>query len=173
MKKLVILLTTLAISSNVFAWARPYWERPIMQDLDMEIVDARFGFVNVDKAGLILTQKDEYERPTGIEVHLSYIRANSVDNRLRQDRIIKLEVTSVEDIGCGSKRYIANLPDTSLNGPRFSVFLDDHTQRICMDLIANLWTASVRDGFGWCGTRDSTMKLYGHPESVYTPMLEK
>ncbi len=49
---------------------------------------------------------------------------------------------------------------------RLSVVLIDHTNLTCRIHKPFKWEASVREGYGFCGTMDATMELEGNPELV-------
>lgn len=161
---LAIVALTIATGSNAFGIFDPKWERPVMESIDMEITDTRFGFADLERADLVLTQRDGSSVPTGMKLTLENSQSNT-------PAVLWLEVTSVEPAGCGSTRYIANLPATKSKkamGKRFSVNLVDHTFRRCMDKVAGQWEASIRSGYGFCGTMDATAYLTGIATAVYT-----
>lgn len=161
---LALVVVTIAAGSNAFGIWDPQWERPVMESNNMEITEARFGFEDLERADLVLTQRDGSSAPTGMKLTLENSQSNT-------PTVIWLEVVHVEPAGCGSIRYVANLPTTKTKkamGKRFSVNLVDHTHRLCMDKVAGQWEASIRSGYGFCGTMDSTASLTGIATAVYT-----
>lgn len=165
----LLAISALIVSSLSFGIYNPSWERPILTAPDMVIEQGRFGFKDLDRAGLTLTQRDGSAEPTGIIVNLSYVRKAEGDS----NRTIRLAVTNVSKDACGSKTIVAQLPTSKPTEPRglyhrFSVVLTDHSQRLCEDYRPYMWEAKVREGYGWCGTMDATMSLYGNPEPVNT-----
>ena len=112
---------------------------------DMKVIDSRYDFAGLEKVELLVLFDDESK--TGIML-LTYGEQKEA-----------LEVVSATDSN-GVRSFVARLPDTNANGARFSIILEDS---IASDG-QRTWSASVRKGFGWCGTMDSTMELLGTPE---------
>jgi hypothetical protein len=121
---------------------------------------------------LLLSKQDGKHRHG--QLTLSYLDNNTTcpfgdGNCEPVTRTLEVPITSVKNIGCGSKEYVAQLhAQDPVNGARISIVLRDHSNRLCHDLPANLWQADVREGFGWCGTMDSTMALEGFAQPIYT-----
>lgn len=61
-----------------------------------------------------------------------------------------------ENASCRCRKYVANLPGIPI-GERFQVALSTHE----CESVGHIWTASVTQGYGFCGTHDSTMELSG------------
>ncbi|MEK7790036.1 MAG: hypothetical protein AAB309_00235 [Deltaproteobacteria bacterium] len=162
---MVVVVAAFLVSINANAIVDEGWERPIFRS-NMVKLDAWNGFENAEDIHLLMTKLDESERPTGLQ--LSYSEAPS-----DVAAVVDLKITEVRDVGCGSVQYVANLPESPENlkfNSRFTVVLTDHTKRVCRDRQPYLWKASVRQGYGWCGTFDATMDIAGNPEPVYTIM---
>lgn len=160
-RKLSIVALTAFFGSQAFAIYDPSWERPVLAAEDMEIRDARFGFEKVIEASLVLTKRDGQKVPTGMNLSLRYRGS-------RTPKLTQLVIRHVGHDDCGSIQYSAGLPqeEKNPNGARMSVFLTDHSTRVCDDMKKFQWEAHVREGFGWCGTGDATMDLSGDPEPV-------
>lgn len=177
MKNIIACIATLVIAAPAMAIYAPDWERPILASYEMEIQDARFDFTNVVSASLTLNQRDDSDVPTSLTVELHQV---PLDNLVGNDapRMIELEVTTVEEIECGSRMIYASLPQADVDPEdhpimaRFSVALTDHTTRVCDDQVPNVWIANVREGYGWCGTMDASMTLLGDPEHLKSVMSE-
>ena len=147
-------------------------ERPV-QYAYMNKDNSTYGFVSAENLVLTLTQLDGANNPTGV-------RLNYHDSKTGAFHADVLEIVDVSKDACGSTIYQAqlSLPHIALTGTtvnvmpvptnyrRLNITLKDHTTRLCDDVIANLWEAHVREGFGWCGTMDSTMDLSGQPQSI-------
>ncbi len=161
---LVALVAFTMVGTSAFGIFDPKWERPIMESNDMEISSPRFGFADLERVDLVLTQRDQSGAPTGMKLTLE-------DSQSNTPAVVWLEVVRVEPAGCGSTRYIASLPAKKGKkemAARFSVNLVDHTLRRCMDKVAGLWEASIRSGYGFCGTMDASASLSGIAAPVYT-----
>jgi hypothetical protein len=173
MKKLIslVMFAIPAMATQASAVYNPEWERPI-ETAPMAITQSRMGFQSVQAAQVTLTRKDgaTQEGPTGMI--LEYTQDASQDQaKVIRDLVITQRIVDE----CGSIHYTATLPQIYLGvgegrqgHARFIVSLADHSHRTCADSPANGWEASVRQGFGWCGTMDSTMSLVGTPEPVFT-----
>ena len=159
-------------STVAFAISQPGYERPLYS-AQMEKVNARGHFELAQNVRLMMTQLDESETPTGLR--LSYV--NSMLEQFPEATgysSVDLTIVETREIGCGSVQHIARLRqpndhrDSIYNQHRFTVVLIDHTRRICEDYRPYLWEASIREGYGWCGTMDATMELRGNPKGVFT-----
>lgn len=156
--------TALVLSANAFAVYDPSWERPILTADDMEITSATQAFEKAKKVDLTLTRRDGQKKVTGMVLSVDYPHSNKpVVTTLKVDQITKDD--------CGSTVYYAHLPSKPSKGGmdrRFSVTLTDHAARLCDDYKPFRWEASVREGYGWCGTFDATMSMQGEPQGVIT-----
>ncbi len=149
-------------------------ERPV-QYANMDKDSATYDFTTAENVVLTLTQLDGSENPTGMLL-------NYHDSKTGKFHTNLLEIVTIEKDACGSTIYNAALPQSrlalnrtgahmevmpiSMNYARLNITLKDHTNRLCHDVIANLWEAHVREGFGWCGTMDSTMDISGQPQVI-------
>ena len=101
---------------------------------------------------------------------------NETFGALEKRHVVELAVVDVTEDECGSTIYHASLmqmdymyrPFDPNNQARFSLTLVDHSTRLCEDYKPNLWEANVREGWGWCGTMDSTMEAVGNPQPLFT-----
>lgn len=157
----------LIFASSLFAKYDPNWERPI-QKANMTKLSAKGEFATSNFFTLTLTKRDGEKKPTGIvlvyKTQILCFHGNCPSNILSYE----LEIAEINNIGCGSVEYVANLKNQDpANSERVTVVLKDHTKRLCMDL-QPVWAASVVKGYGWCGTGDSTADLEGKPEYVVT-----
>lgn len=74
----------------------------------------------------------------------------------------KVELTISESLNeDGVMHYWATLANENPTGERFSVSLTETSSST--GTTEKTWQASVRSGFGWCGTMDSTMEISGYP----------
>ena len=173
-KIMFIFVSMFAFTSTVaFAISKPGWERPLYS-AQMEKVSAQGHFELAQNVRLMMTQLDESETPTGLR--LSYM--NSMLEQFSETTgRIDLTIVETREIECGSVQYIARLLATqqvlNMREPadlqhRFTVVLTDHTRRVCKDYRPYAWEASVREGYGWCGTMDATMELRGNPKGIFT-----
>ncbi len=163
-------------ASEVHASFQPNWDRPLYTG-KMKVTMAQRGFEGVRSAKLTLTRRDgsATEGPTGMTLQYT-VPEKVIDSKYfpSHNNYVTLVVNKTEVDSCGSRQYIASLPqdEESRNprrvGARFGIVLTDHSQRVCEDYRPNLWEASVHQGFGWCGTDDSRMQLSGNPEPVVT-----
>ena len=173
MKKVIFTLIGVVFFSTLNAHAivmSPGQERPLYI-AGMDKLSAVGEFKNAQDITIMTTQQDQSDSLTGLVP--SYLNKST-----KQYRSVELVITSKQSIGCGSVEYIANLAqplvleNERVENPylqhRLTVVLKDHTRRKCMDLPANLWEASVNEGYGFCGTMDSRMELSGHPHVIYT-----
>ncbi|HBQ20922.1 MAG: hypothetical protein A2Z91_08715 [Deltaproteobacteria bacterium GWA2_38_16] len=184
MKKIILtVLTIVFVTTNAGAIVmRPGHERPIF-GAAMEKVDAQGHFELASNIFLELTKRDSYRAyntdPTGMLLTYTVPSVKLSSDESDQFVSQKLVITDKRDVGCGSVQYIASLrPEPILHylpvektremQHRFTVVLIDHSQRVCEDYRPYLWEASVREGYGWCGTMDATMEIVGNPERVYT-----
>ncbi|MBI2608028.1 MAG: hypothetical protein HYW47_00300 [Deltaproteobacteria bacterium] len=177
MKKVFVVLglVVLCVTQMAQAAFRPDWERPLAH-ARMDIQNAHGDFENAIDAQLTLHQRDDAESPTSMT--LTYYDKNSHELIVEKHPII-----TTNEVDCGSVEYTAQLiapqplrmnstmevmPVDPYEAKRFSIHLVDHTDRTCKDLKPFKWEAHVREGFGWCGTFDSTMDLLGNPHTIYT-----
>ena len=138
-------------------------------------------FVSAENVVLTLTQLAGSDEATGMVL-------NFHDSKTGTFKTEVLEIVTIQKDACGSTIYNAALynaeppqsrialhsstshmevmPVVPFNGRRLNITLQDHTNRLCHDVINNLWEAHVREGFGWCGTMDSTMDISGKPEVI-------
>jgi hypothetical protein len=122
----------------------------------MEATDKKFGFQSVTSDVTITIS------PAATYMALDYTQGG-------QPRTVQLKITKTEAGDCGSTHVYASLENTERDargiatGPRYSVHLVDHSTRTCRDRKLYMFEATVRSGFGWCGTGDSTMTLRGNP----------
>jgi hypothetical protein len=162
-----VFATVLAVSANAFGVYDPTWDRPLFTAFDMDIISTQHGFNDVEKVDVTLTKKDGQRKPSGITIAMEIRHSNTPE-------VKKLVITDITQDGCGSTVYHARLPQKKNGrvkgaiGARFNLTLTDHTTRLCHDMKANIWEASIREGYGWCGTMDATMELEGNPEAVIT-----
>jgi len=172
-KNLISTLALTLVSTQAHAVYAPNWERPVLE-ADMKLIQTHLGFEKVSDVKLTLTRRDigilvPNSKYTGIQI--TYLNADNMGQSRRASYTLK--ITQAEKDGCGSTTYYAQLNrDHSANpkeiGARYNISLTDHSERICKDLRLFRWEAQVRQGYGWCGTMDSTMELGGNPESVIT-----
>jgi len=171
---IIIFLTV----TNLFAIYEPSWERPVWQAREMSVENSYGDFENIKYANLVLTRKDGAADFTGMILYL-YDSQDSI----RASRVVNLQIIDIEELNCGSRKYYAELkPEintkskVSLNfggrnfvEHRFSLELVDHTSRSCRDsAYFDLYSAFVREGYGWAGSLDHTMEIFGNPEVVFT-----
>lgn len=159
-----VFAAAITLSANSFAVYAPGWERPILTAEDMEIVSATQAFEHAERVDLTLTKRDGQKQPTGMIVSVVFPESS-------KPVVKKLTVTDISMDRCGTTTYIANLPKKAGKAgveARYSVVLEDHSFRRCKDIKPARWEASVRQGYGWCGTMDATMTLQGEPNPVFT-----
>ncbi len=134
---------------------------------NMEIISTRFGFEKVQSVHMTLSSDASDRKATAIQVEMNFLNAEEE----MENRKVILEVTDIEVDSCGSKMIFARLPQVQVGEGevdpinvqgRFSVALTDNTERQCMDRQPN-WEAEIREGYGWCGTMDATMRVAGIP----------
>jgi hypothetical protein len=187
MKKSIVTLSTLTlafitivfcISMDAGAQEKATgWELPYM-NAEMEVITAQGAFEEVETVFIDVTRQVGSKNPTG--VYLNYDLSS--DEGEIENKTVALNIIEILDAGCGSVQYIARLAaqkdeDYGYNiglgyfdnnarpiEHRFSVVITDHTKRTCRDVRRYQWEASVREGYGWCGTMDDTMSLVGNPE---------
>ena len=149
-------------------------ERPV-QYANMDKDSATYDFITAENIVLTLTQLAGSDEATGMVL-------NFHDSKTGEFQTDVLEIVTIEKDACGSTIYNAALPQSRLaltttgarmevmpipfNSHRLNITLKDHTNRLCHDVIANIWEAHVREGFGWCGTMDSVMDISGQPEVI-------
>jgi len=170
MKKLGVALAVFCgmLFGQAHASIIPGWERPIRRAEEMKIIKTEFGFENVTKVSLTLTQQDETPSSTGITIE--YVEPKPyIGTPYRPGANYKmLKIINKYTDFCGSTVYQAALQLKQQN-LRFYVQLVDHSKRICKDNPPGTWEAFVTKGYGFCGTFDATMHLSGEPEEVVTP----
>jgi hypothetical protein len=180
-RAMIIFLLALFVTPSAFGIYIQDWERPVLT-AEMDVVKARFAFENVNRVWLTATINSSKKSKlpyTGLQLRFTHEDPSQQGQTREIMQVVNLEVNSVETDACGSRTIIANLPKPKQGErhmglqARFSVVLTDHSTRLCEDYRPNLWEASVRQGFGWCGTMDATMSLVGNPEPVYTIQMEK
>ncbi|MBL6989765.1 MAG: hypothetical protein ISR65_08300 [Bacteriovoracaceae bacterium] len=159
-KKLLVFIILL-VAQSASAIYDPTWERPVLSAEEMEISDARYGFENLETASLSLNSRDGEEGMTSIRISLKYL-----DRDESQDQILKIE--NVEKVECNATRYTAQLKMNSESQHRMYISLTDYSNSVCAVVHEYLWVAHVNEGYGFCGTMDSRMKLQGNPEAVIT-----
>ena len=117
----------------------------------MHIVTATQQFENVT-SGVKITLTNKDDEPL---MMLEYVQNGMTT-------VATLNIFDVLTDSCGAQFINAGYADATPNGPRYNVHLIDYTGDTCGTPRAWLWEANVREGFGWCGTMDSTMMLQGH-----------
>lgn len=132
-----ILMLASSISANV--------EARILRLSDMDVTDARYDFEGIANA-TITVLSDNGTAPSTLM--LQYTN-NSV--------ILPITNTRADENGCMS--FYAGMSD--LSGVRFQISLQSDLG--CEG--TRMWNAHVRQGYGWCGTMDSTMDLVGLPHN--------
>ena len=161
------------ISLSSYAIYDPDWMKPILS-AKMEIVHATGTFQNIDQVELTLSKHTSGKQAD--QLTLSYVEAPECiqemgDECLPVIRNVTVSIKEEIDLGCGSKEYHASLNDVNdpTYGGRFTIILQDHMGRTCENAPAPyLWQASIRKGYGWCGTMDSKLEIVGNPAPVYT-----
>jgi hypothetical protein len=161
-------LTALITTTSAHALFEPNWERPVFS-AEMNVIDSQSTFENAGNVTLTITHRSNIQNPsqsgpTGILLTWTDAQSSNTQDSL-------LSVTSITDIGCGSVEYTAKIENSDLDPSereRFTVTLQDHSRRFCKDYKEYKWEASVRRGWGFCGTSDSTMQLGGNPQTIYT-----
>jgi|SRR5580700_1734352 hypothetical protein len=109
----------------------------------MNVTESRYEFANLETVELALFFEDSVPTSMILIIGDDATRLNVVDTKTTD----------------GVVSYQANLLDNNPNGKRLSVFLQETTTDG-----KRSWSASIRKGFGWCGTMDSTMELTGTPD---------
>ena len=115
----------------------------------MDVTDATFDFVTVENAVVILASNNGTD-PTDIIIDYGSSPVFLVVNE-----------TTIDDNGCAT--FEASLPRSIDNhdGHRFHINLKSDYG---CQYLSQPWQAYVREGYGWCGTMDSTMNLVGDPK---------
>ena len=127
--------------------------------VEMEVEEATFGFSGTQSVNLTLA--DNFTK--------MFLKYGNEEIKL----VINPDIT--EDT-CGCRHYRATRPqsnseeDENVIYIRYTVSLLDASECLCENRDFN-WTASVREGLGWCGTGDSTMKLRG-VRMLESPIIE-
>lgn len=141
MLKLQWMALAAMMSVHQFATTCPI---PIVATATMNVEHATYDFSGLDQVTLTIFAMDS-TAPS--QITLAY----------GSDKVVSLEIVG-SDIYDGVLYYWAYLPGSSANEERFSISLSETSKDG-----QKSWAASVRHGFGWCGTMDSTMELVGVP----------
>lgn len=151
----VRLIMGLSLACASLAIASDVWTK----SATLDVVESLYGFEGVTSATLSLSKSEDSESAPYTTVTVDYA---AVDGQ----HTYVLNIDSVEQDEQGCTWYHANLPPQSEDDPlgyhRFTVSLYDKST--CPTAAEGpIWIASVREGYGFCGTMDSTMELQGTP----------
>ncbi|NCN26576.1 hypothetical protein GW915_03290 [bacterium] len=163
--KLVTLSFTLA-SLPALAVYEEGQDRAIMEIRNANIEHASYSFETAQDVSLTMTRRDGKAGFLGFN-----FEAKAVVGGNLVPIGYKLEVTSIDVAQDGSTIYYATLPNEVMNagaGHRVNLTLIDHSTSTKGDYKDAQWEVSIRDGYGWCGTMDSTIEFTGNPAPVYT-----
>lgn len=154
MRKLII---TGLVSMLLSLQALSTMKSPEIFEATMSVVAARNGFEGVQDVFLTLIKDGEMTSAFTVEFEKNGEEVNYY-----------LDVINAEADENGCMNYQARLrkPGDEPYGHRFSLNLVDYSTCNHSDGEAGTWQASVRSGYGWCGTMDSTMELRGNPERI-------
>jgi len=156
-KNTVLLIIMLFICSNAMAIFIPSYERSVLFDKDMEIIEASGIFEKLDQVGMIMNRREDSAAPTSIILTIRW--ANGVRD-MRKLTIVRTE----ERIG-NTVKYLAQSMDR--NQERYFVEL---TETINDAEDFSIWEVSLRHGFDFDASMNSTMDLLGHPEPTHSLM---
>jgi hypothetical protein len=147
MKKLLTILI-LMFSVTLFAEYRTNWEKPIMGDKALKVLNSSGIFLDYEDFGLTLNQRESSKSPTSITLLLS------VDGELEE---YLLTIDSSVDGTCGSLQYQTEASEkTSLY-----ITLTDNTNRHCDDYRGFQWEVIIESG-------KSQVELLGSPKRMIT-----
>lgn len=141
----------LACASMVFA------SDVSIKSATMSVVESRFGFEGLSEVTLSLSKALDDAAAPYTTVTVAYQAEDGARNN-----VLTISGTELDQLGC--TWYTASLPsNTDEDGyHRYTVTLQDNST--CSNTVEGpIWIASVREGYGWCGTMDSTMVLQGSP----------
>jgi len=160
-------ILTFLFHLNAMAVYDPSWERPLFTS-EMKVTHSEYGFKDVDQFSLTLTKRDGEKNYTGAIVKYKQEVTGENQETFLIDVTKLLKVDQIEKDSCGSTLIYAQLAPLNNQSPnpmgaRYHLVLLDHSSRICKDYRPYLWEASIREGYGWCGTGDSTMEGVGNP----------
>ena len=152
------------------AMERPGWERAILRS-EMRVEASTGAFKAADQFVVTLTRRDgtKSKKVTGAVVKYRILPHGSQAEKIVTVPLVVESIT--KDKECNVTQIFAHLPQKpgvsrGGVGARFSLVLEDHSVSTCDQ--GGEWVARLRQGFGWCGTGDSTATLLGRPEPVVT-----
>lgn len=141
-------------------------DRPVMEIRNAEVLSSSYGFAGAEAVNLIMTRRDGSPHKLGFIFEAKAL----VGGALTPVRY-ELEVNDIYKEDDGSTVYLASLPQKILEegaGHRVNLTLIDHSTSNDGNYRDSQWEASIRDGYGWCGTMDSVIEFVGSPTPVYS-----
>jgi hypothetical protein len=115
----------------------------------MKVSNARLAFTGLETATVILAS-DDGTNPTDIIIQYESSMV-----------FLKIKHTFLDINGCTIFDAALAIDNESIDQHRFSINLKSDYG--CENLQC-AWNASVREGYGFCGTMDASMDLFGYPE---------
>lgn len=144
-------------------------DRPQLRS-EMKVLNGTYGFRDLKTIDVTLLKNDKAQQPTSIDLTYSLPASSGPEAPQVIER--HLRIYDIEADNCGTVTYYASLNepqiDRELPQARFHAVLQDHSHRVCENLVLGIWELRIREGYGFCGTMDSTLFAAGSPESVKT-----
>ena len=161
MRALFLILGVVFVLTAQFMVLKSSPENVFLEAQNMVVKNPTNGFESVKKGTIQLLKDPQSAEVVGMKVILTFETINNLFSK----RIIDLVINDISVDNCGTTNYYAGLEDySSENGfHRFNVYLQDHSHRICTDVVEARWVARVNEGYGFCGTMDDHMTLLGEP----------
>lgn len=139
-----VIATLLSLSAN----AQPF----VLATADMRVSEGRHDFENLSTVNVILLADDGI---TPSHIALDYGISSVI-------LVIDPSVSETDDDGCiNFHGYLDTGYSDNTDAHRFHVMLaSDYGCRS----LGREWHGYASEGYGWCGTMDSTMRFTGYPQ---------
>jgi hypothetical protein len=166
------LLGVALLSLPALAIFNPNWERPL-EMAKLEVQDSRGVFQEASELQVYLNKRDGAKQVTSITVNYKVpSHAEFMEGQMTNvTRTFAVPNDGISKDECGNTVYTINSSEMNhdrLVGARTNITLIDYRTAICEYKIVANFEFSMREGFGWCGTMDSTVHAFGNPEPVFT-----